>query len=333
MPEQKPRYLYSLCRLPIAIVVFWLILIPAYIWLIQPLDTMSIMTVNSLQWNYFRTMLPCLVGIVGNIAFLSAWGVSVWLKRRKAVVQNAWAWRIGKIAGFLAALVSAGYLFLGLLMCGMPGNSVDPRLPEAFEDRKNTPPLSPGFKLLALNYDTLVPEFAQLAGINVGYDTMEWMERYYGPGYAYTGGHPQGAREWRSRETGWSVNADGFNYSNGRYAPDGRTIDFITVSTDGIIGNSIRVPNPSIPCLFMGCVRLGMTPEEVQATLRDKLPPPTIEQDKYPMRRQGEVPCVIFRWKANGYVRLNQNKHDAKTQWTASLIFVHERLVSIDISS
>jgi hypothetical protein len=333
MSQDKPRYLSSLCRLPVALAVFWVILAPAYSWLVRPLDNMSIMTVDSLQWNYYRAMLPRLVGLAAFGGLLAAWAVSVWFQRRKTVVKSLWAWRIGKVAGIGATLLTVGYLFIGLLASGMPGNVVDSVYPDELSNENPAASLPKTYKLLPLNFNSTVPEFAHIAGMYVGYSTMNWMERYYGPGHPYTGGHPQSGREWRSRETDWFLNADGKNYSDGKNAPRGRTVDFIVVTAQESSSDSPSISLTPAQCEFMGCVRPGITRAEVMTILKDKLPPPAIEYDNVNEGDAGKARHVTLRWEARGYVRLNENAQATKTNWVALLKFVNERLVSILISS
>jgi hypothetical protein len=58
-----------------------------------------------------------------------------------------------------------------------------------------------------------IPAIAGIAGIQVGYTTMEELEARLGKGKPVTGGHPYGAREWRVRGTSWTIYADAFDYS------------------------------------------------------------------------------------------------------------------------
>jgi hypothetical protein len=162
-----------------------------------------------------------------------------------------------------------------------------------------------------------LPPIARIAGVWVGHSTVEELERRLGPGTAYTGGHPQGAREWRSRQTGWYVNADGFNY--GRH---GRVLDEVSVSTDRILHrkNEAATFAPRKLLRFMGVVELEMTRYQVVRALARKLPPP---------RMKGRD----LVWTALGYARLNSNSFDDKHEWTATLHFEQDRLTSISVGS
>ena len=59
---------------------------------------------------------------------------------------------------------------------------------------------------------TLIPATARVGKVQVGVTTMEELERLFGKGREFTGGHPRGGREWRSEPTGWYIYADGFEY-------------------------------------------------------------------------------------------------------------------------
>jgi hypothetical protein len=62
---------------------------------------------------------------------------------------------------------------------------------------------------------TVIPATARVGNVQVGVTTMEELERLFGKGREIVGGHPRGGREWRSKQTGWYIYADGFNYKDG----------------------------------------------------------------------------------------------------------------------
>jgi hypothetical protein len=47
---------------------------------------------------------------------------------------------------------------------------------------------------------TVIPATAIIGSVQVGFTTMEQLEAMLGEGRHYTGGHPQEAREWRSKQ-------------------------------------------------------------------------------------------------------------------------------------
>jgi len=61
---------------------------------------------------------------------------------------------------------------------------------------------------------TVIPATARIGNVQVGVTTMEELERLFGKGREFTGGHPRGGREWRSKQTGWYIYADGFEYKD-----------------------------------------------------------------------------------------------------------------------
>jgi hypothetical protein len=171
----------------------------------------------------------------------------------------------------------------------------------------------PAQKALGPSMAQSIPKIARIAGFQVGYDTIEKMESWLGEGYAYTGGHAQGAREWRSRQTGWFVNADGFNYSR-----RGRVLDDVSISRDGVMASK-RVPRTAISrgkLRYLGAVELGMTRSRVIAALKSVLPPPIQQGDE-------------LRWTQKGYVKLNNNQYDDVHEWSVKLMFEKDRLVRI----
>ena len=63
---------------------------------------------------------------------------------------------------------------------------------------------------------TVIPAMARVGKVQVGVSTMEELERRFGKGRKFTGGHPRGGREWRSEQTGWYMYADGFEYQDAK---------------------------------------------------------------------------------------------------------------------
>ena len=109
----------------------------------------------------------------------------------------------------------------------------------------------------------------KLADLKVGHDTVEDAERRYGPGLVVTGAHAQGARLWRSRETGWYLYVDAFYYSKA-----GALIDQITVITTatsdwrkaGIPWASLGAKQSSL----FGSIRLGMSKAQILSVVKSE---------------------------------------------------------------
>src|SRR5689334_21666373 len=87
---------------------------------------------------------------------------------------------------------------------GVKASATRPARPEA---HRRLPP--------AIDPPTSVPPLATIAGIRVGYDGMDRLERRLGPGAIMIGGHPQGARVWNIRASRWWLYADGFTCRSG----------------------------------------------------------------------------------------------------------------------
>jgi len=180
-----------------------------------------------------------------------------------------------------------------------------------------TPPPTPPVDQPAGRDLPEVPGIARIAGVAVGQSTVEDLEHALGPGLPYTGGHPNGAREWRVRQPDCYIQADGFE-NNGR----SRMIDSVTITTRSATGDP-KVPWVSLPrgrLRFMGAVELEMKRSQVLAALKGKLPPP-----------QASGQDLI--WTAKRAVRVNQDKANDLDAWSARLRFRRDRLVEIRIAN
>lgn len=176
-----------------------------------------------------------------------------------------------------------------------------------------------GTKRVSESSAVVIPAIAQLAGVRVGFDSVERLEHLFGPGYAFTGGHPNGAREWRSRQTGWYINADGFDYNK----RGERVLDTVSIGITGIIGGktapSVFAPRQRL--LFLGGITLGMTREQVRSALENRLPPPRVNGDSWV-------------WEAKGFSPPNPNNNgESKRDWCAILTFATGRLAEITVDA
>lgn len=161
-----------------------------------------------------------------------------------------------------------------------------------------------------------VPSIARIAGFTVGVSSIEAMERRLGPGYAYTGGHPQGAREWVSRQTGWVIDADGFNYLlDGR-----RVVETLSISTTKI-DRAYHPPVVSLPrtkLMYMGLIELGMTKQRVLSLMSPRLGAPS---------ESGSDLC----WSKKGFKVIDRYPFDNERKWTLSFHFENNRLTEISV--
>jgi hypothetical protein len=149
----------------------------------------------------------------------------------------------------------------------------------------------------------------KLADLALGHDTIEEAERRYGPGLVVAGGHPQSARIWRSRQTGWYLYVDGFYYGKG-----GAVIDQITVSrTTGYDEEKASKPLTSLDAeksSLFGSIRLGMSEAQVLSIAKS----------------QGVTPKLagnVLKWSEKGY------KTAVYHTWTAQLDFNTHKMLDV----
>jgi len=167
---------------------------------------------------------------------------------------------------------------------------------------------------------TSIPAIARLCGIRVGWDTMTALETRLGPGLAYTGGHPLGARGWRCPALGLLINADGFYYRD-RGRDQDRVVDDLSICRLAGYREDLKFPLAHLlpsQALFMGVVSPGMTRAEVRAALGSSLPAPQVEGDQW-------------IWNAPGFTRINVLNHVVVRSWQARLTFQHGKLDDIDL--
>lgn len=163
-----------------------------------------------------------------------------------------------------------------------------------------------------------IPKMADLAGLRVGYDTRQSLDRRLGPAHVSIGGHPRGVHEWRSRQTGWGLHTDAF-YDNGS---GGTVIDSLSVFVPqrDLAAVLPRANLPARQMRFMGLVSPGMDEAEVLRLLKGKLPPPQTAGDS-------------LIWVAKGEHRFNSLNHYVFKTWTAKLRFEHGRLSEIEVDA
>ena len=136
----------------------------------------------------------------------------------------------------------------------------------------------------------------RLAGLLPGYDTIGAAERKHGRGLAVTGGHPQGARVWHSRQTGWYLYVDGFEY-RGAGRDDTAVIDEMRVGVpDGTETDSPAISLSVKEASLFGTIHPGLRRSAVLARLTAKRISPKSDRDS-------------LSWRVRGFVRVND--------WTA----------------
>jgi hypothetical protein len=169
---------------------------------------------------------------------------------------------------------------------------------------------------------TSIPAFADFAGVRVGLDTIQRLEKRLGPGRPTTGGHPHGAREWRISRPRAILYADGFNsFDRAGVSYRGeRQIDSLSIIR--------RHERSALPLAnvdadrvkFMGRVGLGTSRRHVLKSLAALLPPPESVGDD-------------LIWKSKGFVRVSTVNNYRTTAWEARLHFQNGTLDEIQISA
>ncbi|MEN6371107.1 MAG: hypothetical protein ABFD64_03755 [Armatimonadota bacterium] len=169
----------------------------------------------------------------------------------------------------------------------------------------------------------VIPKIANLAGIKVGFNSIDDTEKKLGHGKVITGGHPQGARVWQFEKKGWILYIDGFNYRSGS---DGAVIDVVELMTSKrghelIEGGNVPKVSPSYPKLgFWTFLPLGTSYEEAIKLLKQKGLPPEIVKGTILVKAKGISPPM------------NVNRFEPFRSWQAELDFEKNRLVEITIT-
>jgi len=108
-----------------------------------------------------------------------------------------------------------------------------------------------------------IPSIATFAGGQVGYITMDELEKRLGPGKPITGGHPHGARLWRVRATDWTIYADAFEYSK-----RGIVVDDLRIYRERKFQPDLPVARPGrSDLLWLGRIAVGMSESQVAREL------------------------------------------------------------------
>ena len=114
------------------------------------------------------------------------------------------------------------------------------------------------------NPKTLIPIIGNIAGIKIGYSSMGELEAILGKGKAITGGHPNGARLWRVRETSWVISADAFEYSE-----RGAVVDSFDITLDPNAGQDVPYARLAKDKFSWSTeITLGMGEEKLLKTLK-----------------------------------------------------------------
>lgn len=160
---------------------------------------------------------------------------------------------------------------------------------------------------------THIPAIAHIGGIVVGKTTIKEMEHRFGSGTAVVGGHPNGAREWISRQMGWWVYADGFDYND-----SGRLAYSFEVAARP---DDKEIPIHSIPryqMLFLNRIGIGAPRARVESSLWARhIPITAVTEDELTCEQHGYAPDGRH---GSGYAT-----------WTATLTMENGRVTDIRI--
>jgi hypothetical protein len=163
---------------------------------------------------------------------------------------------------------------------------------------------------------TLIPKVASIAGIKVGYSSMDELERQLGQGKTVVGGHPNGARIWRVKGTSWVIYADAFEYSQ-----RGAVVDSFDINVN-------PKPGPGVPYTrmsrkgfaWLGKISLGMDEARLLEILKQKA-------------------CVVTKvaegWQVNakGYSPLTSDTFHPFQEWTVQLIIKKKALIGMQFAA
>ncbi len=171
----------------------------------------------------------------------------------------------------------------------------------------------------------IIPSIATIGGITVGKDTDTILKKRFGAdGISVEGQHPMGGLAWYVHNLGLLVNSDGFNDSH-----DGEIIDSFSLSTGdhGPYPRKMVTHASARRLAFMGMILPGMRRENVLRKLKILLPPPQVTHDEF-WTGPG---LVALSWDMAGKAGHDHYGHPYFTDWTAKLLFDHNKLVEIDV--
>jgi hypothetical protein len=135
---------------------------------------------------------------------------------------------------------------------------------------------------------TSIPKIANIAGIKVGYSSMEELEARLGKGKVMVGGHPNGARLWRVKGTSWVIHADAFDYSE-----RGVVLDSFDITVDPKLDRGVpyaRLAKNDIA--WVGKISLGMDEEKLLKLVKSNSWRATQDADGWLVEAKGYSPLT-----------------------------------------
>ncbi len=168
----------------------------------------------------------------------------------------------------------------------------------------------------------VIPATAQVGKVQVGVTTMEQLEAVFGKGRPFTGGHPQGAREWCSKPTGWCIYADGFDYNNTGRVVESFEISAVRIKAGSVFDADSKIRQTTVgkdELAFFGGISIGMERSKAMDILA----------------KRGIVPTLagnMITWSEKGHVHIDRPNEITYTNWTGRLTFRNNKLDDISIN-
>lgn len=135
---------------------------------------------------------------------------------------------------------------------------------------------------------TVIPKIADIGGIKVGYSSMKELETRLGQGKPITGGHPNGARVWRVKDTSWVISADAFDYSQ-----RGAVVDSFAITESSMLGADApyaRLAKDDFA--WLGKIKLGMDEDRLLEALKRTSLVTTKDTDGWLVKAKGWSPLM-----------------------------------------
>ena len=137
---------------------------------------------------------------------------------------------------------------------------------------------------------TSIPKIANIAGIKVGYSSMEELEARLGKGKVAVGGHSDGARLWRVKGTSWVIYADAFESSERGMVLDSLNIALDTKRRRGV--PYARLTKNDLT--WLGKISLGMDEDKLLEIMQQNSCAPTKVADGWLVKAKGCSPFTSW---------------------------------------
>ena len=178
----------------------------------------------------------------------------------------------------------------------------------------------PPFAIVHGDPEVYVPQISEVAGIRIGVNGRDRLERTMGAGVYSISGHSNGRESWYVRHPASVISTDGFEHN--REGEVVTSFEWALDSSSPQNHNSGGMPvarrllaKPG----WLGMILPGMQRKQVLAVLPKSLKPVNIN---------------AMKWEYNhaGFVRPNALNYDVYTHWSATLTFTRDTLTEISVS-